>query len=164
MSEITTIEYNSQVFWIPPYFIEVLSDYICQVFESVGLANLPPNIQKGYIYCVLNRNGEAIGMVDIPLDGFLKNDTDKAVFIDLLNQTKALIRSKGPELSIETLDAFESRKTSDYFKSPWAFPIQTQSLIATIDIIIQMINGTWTSNNYSVHYAGFPNPRHFPEI
>jgi hypothetical protein len=105
-----------------------------------------------------------MGMVGISFDRTITNDTDKATLIDILNQTKSLIASKGQELGINTLNEFENRKVDDDFRSYWVYPIQTHSLTATIDIIIQMLNGAWASTNYGVCYIGFPNPTGQPEI
>jgi hypothetical protein len=164
MANLTFIEFKSRGFWIPPSFIEVLCDYICGTFESVGISTFSQNLQDIYEDCDTNRKGSRIGIVDIPLDEYIINSTDTARLINVLNQTQELIASEGIELSIETLEDFESRKTDDYFNEPWAFPIKTQSLITTIDIIIKMLNGTWTSGNYSAYYTGFPNPMNMPEI
>ena len=164
MDNTTYIKFNSHGFWIHQAFIEVLSEYICQIFENIGVNTFSQNLQEIYSICDSNRNGENIGMVGIPFNRTITNNDDKITIINVLNQTRTLILSKGTELSVATLEDFESRKTDDYFKVSWAFPIKTQSLIATIDIIIQMLNGTWISDNYSVYYTGFPNPTNMPEI
>lgn len=103
-------------------------------------------------------------MVNILLDHYVTGTSDKTTLIDVLTKTKTLILSIGTELSIELLTEFERRKSIDEYKSSWAFPIKTGSLAATIDIIIQMLNSTWESDNYDVYYAGFPNIRNVPEI
>jgi hypothetical protein len=164
MSDITSIEFNNTGFWIPPSFVEVLSDYLCQTFENIGVNIFSQNLQKIYITCDLNRKGESIGMVSLPLDRYITNADDKATLINIFNQTRILINSVGEELGITALEDFENRKSDDYFKEPWAFPIKTVSLTATLDIIIQLLNGTWTFNSYSVYYTGFPNPMNMPEI
>jgi hypothetical protein len=158
------IEYQEKGFWIDPFFIEVLSDYICQTFETIGVNTFSQKLQNLYVRCDLNRKGQSYGMVNILFDKYVTNPSDTTALIDVLTQTKSLILSIGTELSIELLTEFESRKTIDESKSSWVFPIKTSSLAATIDIIIQMLNGTWVSDNYSVHYTGFPNFRNMPEI
>ncbi|MDO3641331.1 hypothetical protein [Mucilaginibacter sp. L3T2-6] len=164
MDNITYIKFNSHGFWIHQAFVEVLSDYICQTFEDLGVDTFSENLKKIYRICDSNRLGENIGMVGIPFDRTITNNADKVIMLDILNQTKTLIASKGAELSLAMLEAFESRKTDDYFRVPWNFPIKTQSLIATIDIIIKVLNGTWTSDNYSVYFVGFPNISQQEEI
>ena len=151
------IKYQGKGFWIPPSFIEVLSDYICQTFETIGVDTFSQNLQNIYRSCDANRLGESFDMVNILLDAYVTSTSDKTALIDVLSQTKSLILSIGTELSIELLSEFESRKSIDEYKSSWAFPIKTSSLAATIDIIIQMLNGTWESDSYDVYYAGFPN-------
>jgi hypothetical protein len=160
----TYLQYQNHGFWIRQDFVEVLSDYICETFEGVGINNLSPNLQKMYSICDSNRLGEFIGMVGIAFNRLITNDDDKRVLIDLLQQTKILILSKGIELSTTTLEDFENRKSDDYFKSPWYYPIKTASLATTIDMIIQLLNGTWHLDRYGVYYSGFPNPTGQPEI
>ena len=164
MAKLAYIKFNSKGFWIPEAFVEVLSDYICEVFEANDVSTFSANLQDLYEYCDANRSGASMGMVGISFDRTITNDTDKATLIDILNQTKSLIGPKGQELSINTLNEFENRKVDDSFKKGWVFPVKTHSLTATIDIVIQMLNGTWASDNYSVYYTGFPNPTGQPEI
>jgi hypothetical protein len=164
MASLAYIKFNSKGFWIPEAFIEVLSESICEVFEAQDLSTFSTNLQRLYKYCDANRSGASMGMVGIPFDRTVTNNADKIILINALNQTKSLIASKGQTLSTTILNAFENRKVDDDFKSYWGYPIQTHSLTATIDITIQMLNGVWTSSNYSVYYTGFPNPTGQPEI
>jgi len=165
VSKEARIKYHDKGFWILEAFVEVLCDFICTVFEKNGVDNYAPNLQKIYTTCDLNRGGAYYGMVGINLSRYITNDSDKSDFVALLNQTKTLIFAENEELSIQKLEAFENRKVDDYFKSPWAFPIKTSSLAATVDLIIQLLNGNQlVSNNYTVYYKGFPNPMNFPEI
>jgi hypothetical protein len=157
MSRESLIKYNNKGFWIPEAFIEVLSEYICKTFEAIGFDTFSLNLKKLYDECNSNRDGENIEIVNISLDRYVSNEIDKTTLINAFDQAKALIRSKGVELSISTLNEFESNKSDDYFKFEWHFPIKTQSLVATIDIIQQLLNGTWESSNYRVYYVGLPN-------
>lgn len=156
--------YQGIGFWIRPSYIEVLSEYVCETFESIGVSTFSQGLQNIYIECDSNRKGENIGMVDILFDLFITSSNDKTSLMNLFEQTKTLIFSKGSQLSIEILDEFEKRKTVDEDKIHWAFPIQTSSLAATVNIMIQVLNGTWASNNYEVYYIGFPNIVSRPEI
>ena len=158
MAQETRINYQGQGFWIPEAFIEILSQFICETFEGLGLNNFSAALQGIYDDCDGNRSGEKIGVVNISFDYYINNVTDKANLISVLQQTKTLIMSQGTQLSISTLNEFESNKTDDYFKNTWRYPINTQSLAATIDIIVQVLNGTWNSDTAGVYYTGFPNP------
>ncbi|NOW94494.1 hypothetical protein [Mucilaginibacter sp. SG564] len=160
----TNISYRDKGFWISESFIEVLSQYICESFEKIGISNISSNLQKTYTQCNANRSGAYRGMVDVFLDDYVDGSQDKIAFIAVLEKTKPILKAKGPELSIMTLNEFESNKIDPAFINKWAFSVKTSSLISTIDIIIQMLNGTWTSDNYSVYYSGFPNPNGSMEI
>jgi hypothetical protein len=137
---------------------------MCETFNNIGIDTFSGGLQDIYEDCDLNREGVSIGIVTVLFDKYITNDADKTALIVVLNQTKTFIALKGSELSIATLEGFESRKTDNYFKVPWAYPIKTESLITTIDMIIQLLNGTWNSDNYSVYYTGFPNSMNMPEI
>lgn len=158
------IEFNNHGFWIPPAFIEILSEYICKAFENKGVNTFSQGLQEIYSDCNANRKGEKIGMVNILFDEYITNDSDKKALINLLDNTKTIIQAKGNELSIEALNNIERNKTDDYFKAPWQFPIRTQSLVETINIIQQLLHGTWHLNNYGVYFTGFPNAMSQAEI
>jgi len=164
MAEQAFIEYKDKGFWIPEAFIEVISDYICLTFEDIGLIIFSENLQEIYDDCDSNRKGVKLGMVNISLDDYITNEIDRNNFITVLEETKTRILNEGIELSIVDLNAFESRKIDNYFKSDWSYPIKTQSLVATINIMEQLLNETWQSSNYSVYYMGFPNPSGKEEI
>ncbi len=156
MAQDTHIKYQGKGFWISECYIELLSQYICEVFESIGLNTFNQDILSIYEDCDVNRKGVNYGMVNILLDEYITNSTDKANLISVLNQTKSHIQSIGSEISISQLNQFENNKTMDEFKSPWTFTVKTQSLIATLDLIIQILNGTYSENNTDIQYIGSP--------
>lgn len=156
MSKEIKIRYQGKSFWISPNFIELLSQYICSRFETNGLATYNQNLLNIYDSCDGNRTGEKIGMVGFLFNDDIQNSTDKNTFIGVLQQTKNDIAALGSELSISALNQFENNKSDDYFKTIWAFPVKTQSLIGTIDIIIDLLNGNLQHDNYIIHYQGFP--------
>jgi len=158
------IKYKNKGFWIPEEFIEVLSQYVCEAFERIGVDTFSPNLKKVYISCDANRGGSAIGMVGIPLDRYILNSDDKKALISVLQDTKTLVLSKGVELSIPVLNQFEFNKIDIAFANEWHYPIKTQSLASTIDIVGQLLNETWASSSHSVYFAGFPKPDNVTEI
>ena len=164
MARETKIEYQNKGFWIPEAFIEILSNYICKVFEDMTINTLSPNLQEIYSECDSNRNGENIGVVNILFDEFVTNEVDKSALIAVLEKTKILIQSLGEEISISVLNQFENNKLKDSFKKEWYHPIRTKSLISTLNIIQQVLNETWESTNYGIYYSGFPNPDNVIEL
>lgn len=156
MSKEIKIKYQGKGFWIYSNFIELLSQYICSRFETNGLATYNQNLLNIYDSCDGNRTGEKIGIVGFSINDDIQNSTDKNTLITVLQQTKIDIAALGSELSISALNQFESNKSDDYFKVKWAFPVKTQSLIGTIDIIIDLLNGNLQYDNYLINYQGFP--------
>ncbi len=150
------IEYNNQCFWIDEHFIELLSQYICETFEDIGLSTFNSVLSNIYFNCDFNKSGEAMQMVDIDLDK-INTQTDNSILISVFQQTKTRILALGTELSISQLNAFENNKTNDLYKLPWDFPVKTQSLATTLDYIIDLLNGTFQYNNYGIQYINFPN-------
>lgn len=156
MAKEIKIKYQGKGFWIYPDFIELLSQYICSRFETNELNTYNERLRNVYDDCDANRKGSRIGMVGFLFDDDIQNSTDKNTFIGVLQETKNDIAALGSELSISALNEFESNKSDDYFKSPWALPVKTQSLIGTIDIIIDLLNGNLQYDNYLINYQGFP--------
>jgi len=164
MPNTSYIRYKGKGFWIPEFFLEITCQYICKAFEQVGLSSVSPTLQAIYRQCNSNRIAASYSMGNISMDALEGNTADISSFISILVQAKALVLSIGTEISVSTLNQFEATKIDDDFKDIWTLPIKTQSIAATIDIIIQMLQETWNSSNYSVYYTGFPNPRNMPEI
>ncbi|MFB0497354.1 hypothetical protein ABID99_003591 [Mucilaginibacter sp. OAE612] len=115
MAEESNIIYKGKGFWIPEGFIEVLSQYICETFENIGVNTFSANLKKIYGSCDGNRSGGYSGMVSIPLDQCIIDQTDKSDFIHVLDKVKSLLQSKGTKLSITILNQFENNKIDPYF-------------------------------------------------
>ena len=149
------IKRKEKSFWINPNFIQLISQYICQVFESNGLNTYSPEIQEMYIDFDLNRTGECLSFVNILFDD-ITNDTDKATMITILNQTKVLIQSLGIEISVAQLNQFENAKTDPSFKlMNWIVPVQTNSLVNLLNLFIDLLNGTYPNVLGNVNFVGY---------
>lgn len=86
---------------ISPIFIELVSQYICQVMESNRLNTYSQEIQEMYIDFDSNRTGECLGFVTILFDDIV-NGTDKSAMIKILDETKELIKSRNRNLGFAT--------------------------------------------------------------
>lgn len=164
MSKETIIKYKEKGFWINQAFLEILSQFVCEAFENIGLSTFSSNLKDIYEDCNSNRKGEKIGMVNILFDDSIVSSIDKASINRVLEQSKTLILLNGDEIDIHKLNLIESQKNDDYFKNTWSIPIKTQSLISTVSIIQQMINGTWEPEMSSIYFEGFNNPDGVSEI
>lgn len=67
MSEVL-IKRNGKSFWINPNFIQLVSQYVCQVFETNELHTYSQEMQEMYIDFDLNRTGECLSFVNIIFD------------------------------------------------------------------------------------------------
>ncbi|KGO87858.1 hypothetical protein Q765_05075 [Flavobacterium rivuli WB 3.3-2 = DSM 21788] len=156
MAHETFIEYKQSGFWIPESYIEVLSHFICNAFLKSDLHNFNENLVKIYKNCDSNTSGINAGMVTILFDAYIIEPNEINTMINVLQDTKKIIAALGSQLSIKYLNDLEEKKEDDYFKVSWSFPIQTQSLISTLNFMIQLLNESFPQENIEVHYAGFP--------
>jgi hypothetical protein len=151
------IKYNNQCFGIKDCFIELLSQYICETFEEIGLSNFNLVLTGIYDDCDINRSGVALSSVSIILDDII-NTADKNTLISVLQQTKTRVLALGSELDISQLNEFENKKANDSFKESWTYPVKTQSLTTTLGFMIDLLNGTFQYHNKIIHYINYPNP------
>jgi hypothetical protein len=159
MSDIL-IKYQSKSFWISPDFIERVSEYICQVYETNGLNTYSEGLKGIYYCCDGNRTGESIGFVNILFNEITSN-TDKTAMITLLNQTKVLIQSLGTVISVVQLNQFENAKSDPVYMTEWSIPIQTSSFVNLLNLFIDLLNGTYPNSFGNVNFIGYqsiPNP------
>lgn len=152
----TKINYKGKGFWIGECFIELLSEYIAQTFETIGLNTFSTNLLQIYDDCDTNRSGESSGMVGILLDKYITSIEDQNILINVLQQTKTAITAFGNEITINQLNQFEDNKFDPYFAIYWSLPVKTESLIATLDLMISLLNQTYQSTNTNIRYTGYP--------
>jgi hypothetical protein len=154
MSEVL-IKRKDKSFWINPNFIQLVSQYVCQVFETNGLHEYSQEIQDVYIDFDLNRTGECLSFVSIVFDD-ITNDTDKATIIEIFNQTKTLIQSLGNEISVASLNKFENAKKDPSFKlMNWSIPVRTTSLVNLLNLFIDLLNDTYPNVLGNVNFLGY---------
>jgi len=165
MANDTRIEYKQRGFWIPEGFMVILCEYICKAFERNDLKSYSQSLQSIYVDCHANRGGGRTGSVEILLDDIITEESDRIELFNVFKIAKYIILSKGSELRIITLDEIEDNKIHNDLTCYWSLPIKTQSLVATLELIEQLLDETFThTNNFGVYYIGFPNPTGQDEI
>lgn len=149
------IKRKDKSFWINPNFIQLVSQYICQIFETNGLHLYSSDMQEMYIDFDSNRTGECLSFVNILFDD-IKNDTDKITMIEIFNQTKILIQSLGSEISVSQLNQFENAKKDQSFKlMNWVIPVKSSSLINLLNLFIDLLEGTYPKTLGNVNFDGY---------
>ena len=131
-------------FWINDWFIELVAEYIYQVIEKD---------QKQYSENILDLNHDSFNIIrqglspsanDPALYLYIKTPKDEQVFLEILEKTKELLRSKGPEISDKELTSYEMQKLEELRRIPLRKKTlgrteSTAGLIQIIDEIIKMI-------------------------
>jgi len=152
----TFIDYETDKgFGISEAFLEVLSNFICQVFEEKGLANKSEWYLNLYNEFDIARKGLRQGYLGFLLKKFLNDQVKEQEFVSILKATKSKIQNKGTEIRIQDLNSLEKNKPKDVFKNNWTIPIKTKDLVNVLDILIKMINGEWQSTTHRVIFEGF---------
>jgi len=149
------IKYQNKGFWMEDDFVVIISMYISRAFEIIGLSNLTGNLVHLYDNFDANRTGETTGFVGLLLQQYVLTTQDKNQFITVLNRAKILIQAASPELTIIQLNLLENEK-DEAFRLVWSIPLQTQSLMNTIDIIVDLLNGVFADDNKTIHFIGYP--------
>jgi len=159
----TKIEYNynneRKGFWLEERFIEVLSYYVCTIFEKRGLEDRPEwylNVYDDFLTIIKGYNTGNQGFLFEDDLQFLKDREEEV--ISILEETKELLFSKGKEISLDELrNTTESRKIAEDLKNGWDFPVQVKSLITITDFMIQLFKHEWVEDR-RVWLDGFDHP------
>jgi len=157
----TRVNYQGKAFWIEDGFIEILSHFVCDAFETIGLDSFNVSLKDIYEDCDMNRKYP--DNANILLNEYITNPMDAATLINVLEQAKSFKLAYGTEITTQQLNLLEAPKDV-YFRNNWIVPIKTASLITTIIKIQQLLDGTFPAIVKSYHYQGFPGARPGEEI
>ena len=155
------IGYQNKGFWIEDIFIEVLSHFICESYENIGLNNFNSNVIGVYESCDMNRKYATYPIIHF---SEITNSTDAQTLINVFEQAKPLILAYGNEINTSQLNLLEATKTEVYFRHNWTKTIKTSSLVTTLSVMQELLNGTFPYENKSYHYQGFDGARSGEEI
>jgi hypothetical protein len=78
----TRIYYQGKAFWTEECFIELLSYYICQTFENIGLNTFNTSLINIYDGCDGNREGVFLGMVTMRFDRHITRPAAQSVHMN----------------------------------------------------------------------------------
>lgn len=152
----TGVEYQNKMFWMEDLFIEVISHFICQSYENIGLNNFNINLLGIYETCDSNRKYPTYPVIYFSA---ITNPNDAQTLINVFEQAKPIILNYGNEINAEQLNALEATKNEPVFRHIWEMPIKTASLVTTLSLMQQLLNGTFPYINQSYHYQGFDGAR-----
>jgi len=145
----TFIKYsNDNGFWISDIYMQLAYTYIYLELEK-PLYNLK-NKAELLFGMKFQINGYATDMISLGWNSRLANKSEIKVMTEILHQVKADLNAKGNYISIQELKSIQSEDY--YFKQFFSeSPFPVAELIKIIDALIQLLDGTWTSNNYDMN-------------
>lgn len=146
-------------FWINDWFMELVAEYIRQVIEK------DRNTYPDWVLELSDHDLDTIRLglmpagIDLGIDESLETKAHEDLYIEILEKTKELLRSKGPEISDKELTSYEMQKIEELRRIPLRKKTlgRTESTAALIQIIDEIIKMIVEKDNYD----GKP---HWPEF
>lgn len=95
-------------------------------------------------------NGLRNGYIVLGWDDVLNNPSEEQTMIQVLQNVKTSLQNKGANIPVSELISIPTQDdTLKYMLDKKPFP--TVELIRVIDALIQMLEGTWNSDNYDMN-------------
>lgn len=144
----TFIDYqNNKGFYISETFMQLTWHYVLQEiikpqYSFADKDDLIEDFQQDI-------DGIHAGYLVLSWDDYLEGPTEEQTMIQVLQNVKIALQSKGTFISVEEMQAIPTEDRM--FK--WLYsekPFPTADLIKIIDALIQMLQGTWESTNYNM--------------
>lgn len=140
------IQFNGNIgFWIPKVYMQLLFHYVNDEI-SKPYCNF---VQKNQLIYNLqfHIDGYSAGFLSLDWKGYLDN-SEINTMMQVLQNVKATIQNKGTFIAVSELQAIPTEDW--YFKIYYQKSFPTSELIKIVDALIQMLQDTWTSTNYSM--------------
>lgn len=138
---------NGKGFNIAEDFIQLMIYYIHEELEKPQYAFINKNLfvmgHEGII------NGISSGYLTLPWKRILVSTEEEQTMIQILQNVKIALQNKGAFISVSELQSIQTDDEDfKYLYSRNPFPVA--ELIKIIDVLIQMLQGTWVSNKYDM--------------
>ncbi|OIV42234.1 hypothetical protein [Flavobacterium johnsoniae] len=138
---------NGKGFNIAEDFMQLMIYYIHEELKNPQYTFINKNLfvigHEGII------NGVASGYLTLPWKRILVSIEEEQTMVQILKNVKIALQNKGAFISVSELQSIQTDdKDFKYLYSRNPFPVT--ELIRIIDVLIQMLQGTWASNNYDM--------------
>lgn len=143
----TFIDYKEDKgFYIAEIFMQLTWHYVNQeiVKNQYSFTNKAKILRKLHS----GINGFNTGYLVLSWDTSLANTTEEQTMVQVLQNVKSTVQSKGAYITVEELQAIPTE--DEDFKIFYRDPFPTAELIKILDALIQMLQGTWTSTNFGM--------------
>jgi S-methylmethionine-dependent homocysteine/selenocysteine methylase len=141
------IDYNDKGFLTSDRFMQLALYYINEEFKENQYVFTNKDTLLKYHEEVIN--GYMAGWFAFLWDEYISSTTEEQTMVQVLQNVKITLLNIGTFVSISELQAIPT--VDEDFKLLYSrkpFPIS--ELIKIIDALIQMLQGTWTSDNYDM--------------
>ncbi len=141
------IDYNDKGFCTSDSYMQLALYYINEEFKENQYVFTNKNTILKYHEEVIN--GYMAGWFAFLWDEYILNTTEEQTMVQVLQNVKITLLNKGSNISISELQAIPT--VDEDFKHLYSrkpFPIS--ELIKIIDALIQMLQGTWTADNFDM--------------
>ncbi len=141
------IDYKNKGFQISDIYMQLALYYINEELKK----NQYIFTNKGYLqrYHESIINGNMAGWFAFLWDENLSNSSDEQTMLQVLENVKTTLQSKGEYISVAELQTIPT-EDKDFKRFYGRYPFPTSELIKIIDALIQMLQGTWESTNYNM--------------
>jgi hypothetical protein len=154
MPSTTYIDYEkNKGFWITEGDFEIISAFVVNAFEKIGLQNKPEwyleifedfdEIMKGHQQRVMHI------LFDDSLAFIKKRELQ---IIEVFELARKLIQEEGEKLLPEKLNKMQDIKDRPYTIVEWTGPLYTDDMIHVVDIMIKMLKREWHDGDYKVEF------------
>ena len=134
-------------FWIAEAYMQLCFHYI---YEEIRQTQHILQNKKLFLQDMkFKLDGYTNGYMTLGWPTFIESDTETRTMIKVLQNVNITLQQKGTNISVAELNAIET-DDSDFkgLFSRKAFP--TAELVKVIDALIQILQGTWDSDNYDM--------------
>ena len=146
MSETKITFENNKGFWIHEIYMQLS---YCYIYEVLSNPQYILTNKEDMLYSIkFHIDAYSTGSMSLGWNNFITNQMDKQTTIQALQNVKTTLQNKGAYISVEELQAIPTE--DEDFKIYYRDPFPTAEIIKIIEALIQMLQGTWTSTNYSM--------------
>lgn len=144
MSDTKITNGNNLGFWVQEIYMQLA---YCYIYDELIKPQYSLTNKDDMLYSIkFHVDGYSTGIMSLGWEDFANNPSDNQTITLVLQNVKINIQNKGEFITIDELQAISTN--DDDFKIFYRDPFPTFQLIKIVDALIQMIQGTWTSNNY----------------
>jgi len=140
----TKITYKgNKGFWVHELYMQLA---YCYIYDELKKIQYNITNKDDLLYSIkFHIDGYSTGSMSLGWSSL--SQSDEQTMLQVLQNVKSTLQSKGLYISVSELQSIQS--DDDYFKS-FTKPFPTAELVKIIDALMQMLQGTWDSTNYSM--------------